>query len=117
MKNFICIMCPKGCHLTVDEDNDYAVTGYSCNKGVKYGKAEATNPVRVVTSTVVVRDGESVRCSVKTADGIPKQFVRDAMKEINQVRLKAPVKTGDVAIENLLDTGVNVVVTSSVQAS
>ena len=54
MKNFICIMCPKGCHLTVDEANDYQVSGHSCNKGVKYGKAEATNPIRVVTSTVRV---------------------------------------------------------------
>lgn len=117
MKNFICIMCPKGCHLTVDEENDYQVTGYSCNKGIKYGKAEATNPVRVVTSTVVVKNGEAHRCSVKTADGIPKETVRAAMQEIDQVRLQAPVKIGDVAIQNLLNTGVDVVVTCDIQAS
>ncbi|GCF94761.1 molybdopterin oxidoreductase [Enterococcus florum] len=117
MKQFICIMCPKGCHLTVDEDNEYQVSGYSCSKGVKYGKAEATNPIRVVTSTVVVKDGESRRCSVKTADGIPKHAVKDAMKIIDTVCLQAPVAIGDVAVENLLDTGIDVVVTSSVQAS
>ena len=27
MKNVICITCPKGCHLTVDEENGFAVTG------------------------------------------------------------------------------------------
>ena len=27
MKELICIVCPKGCHLRVDEDNGYAVTG------------------------------------------------------------------------------------------
>lgn len=117
MKNFICIMCPKGCHLTVDESNDYQVSGHSCNKGVKYGKAEATHPVRVLTSTVAVYDGYSRLCSVKTADGIPKNVVLKAMNEINNVKLKAPVQIGDIAIENLLGTGVDVIVTSEVQAS
>lgn len=117
MKKFICIMCPKGCHLTVDENNDYRVSGNSCNKGVKYGKAEATNPIRVVTSTVIVNGGNNQLCSVKTADGIPKKSVLEAMREINSVQLKAPVKIGDVAIENLLDTGIDVVVTSDIQAS
>ncbi|MDO4206372.1 MAG: molybdopterin oxidoreductase, partial [Lachnospiraceae bacterium] len=27
MKELICICCPQGCHLMVDEENDYAVTG------------------------------------------------------------------------------------------
>ena len=116
MKEFICIMCPKGCHLTVDEENDYQVSGYSCNKGIKYGKAEATNPVRVVTSTVIVDGGLSCRCSVKTADGIPKKYVKDAMKVINHVHLQAPVTIGDVVVENLLDTGVDVVATSNLAA-
>ncbi|OJG43222.1 hypothetical protein RV02_GL003142 [Enterococcus gilvus] len=39
------------------------------------------------------------------------------MKEINNVQLKAPVQIGDIAIENLLGTGVDVIVTSEVQAS
>ena len=117
MKKFICIMCPKGCHLTVDETKDYQVSGHSCNKGVKYGKAEATNPIRVVTSTVLVNGGSSHLCSVKTADGIPKKMVLEAMREINQVKLQAPVKIGDVAINNLLNTGVDVIVTSESQAS
>ena len=26
MKHVICITCPKGCHLTVDEENGFAVT-------------------------------------------------------------------------------------------
>ncbi|MBM7711605.1 DUF1667 domain-containing protein [Enterococcus xiangfangensis] len=115
MKNFICIMCPKGCHLTVDETNDYKVSGHSCNKGVKYGKAEATNPVRVVTSTIRVNGGNSALCSVKTTDGIPKTAVLEAMKTINTIQLQAPVNIGDVAIENLLNTGIDVVTTSEIQ--
>ena len=29
MKELICIVCPKGCHLKVDEENGCAVTGLS----------------------------------------------------------------------------------------
>ena len=56
MTNIICITCPKGCHLSVDENNDYAVTGNACPRGEIYGKNELKNPVRVVTSTVRVED-------------------------------------------------------------
>ena len=40
MTNLICIMCPKGCHLKVDEKHDYAVTGNNCPKGAEYGHNE-----------------------------------------------------------------------------
>ncbi len=55
MKELICIVCPKGCHLRVDEDNGYAVTGNGCPRGAEYGKIELTHPTRVVTSTVKCR--------------------------------------------------------------
>ena len=33
MKALICIICPKGCRLQVDEKNRFAVTGNSCPRG------------------------------------------------------------------------------------
>ena len=33
MKQLVCIGCPKGCNLTVDEENDYAVSGNGCEVG------------------------------------------------------------------------------------
>ena len=54
MTNVICIVCPKGCHLSVDEENGYAVTGFGCERGREYGKKELVNPTRVITSTVKV---------------------------------------------------------------
>lgn len=113
MKKFICIACPKSCHLQVDEDNGYKVTGNSCKKGEVYGKSEATCPVRMLTSTVILKGGSMRRCPVKTAEAIPKDKVGAAMDKINQIVLHEPVKVGEVALENLLDTGVDVVVTSN----
>ena len=109
MKELICIVCPKGCHLKVDEDNGYAVTGNGCPRGAEYGKAELTNPTRVVTSTVRIVGAGLPRCPVKTNGAIPKGMIFEIMKALDGVELTAPVTVGDVVIENVCGTGVNVV--------
>ena len=47
MKELICITCPRGCHLQVDENLN--VTGNMCPRGAIYAKAELTHPVRMVS--------------------------------------------------------------------
>lgn len=106
MTNVICIVCPKGCHLSVDEEHDFAVTGFGCERGVAYGKKELTNPTRVITSTVKITGGIHKRCPVKTASDIPKGMIGDAMALLNTVELHSPVKVGDVVIPDICGTGV-----------
>ena len=114
MTELICIVCPKGCHLKVDEENGYAVTGNSCEKGAAYGKKELTNPTRVVTSTVRVEGGDKRRVSVKTSRDIPKGKMMEAVALLDRVMLTAPVHIGDVVLENILDTGADFVATGMV---
>ena len=85
MRELICITCPKGCYLKVDEENDYKVTGNGCPRGAIYGKKECTHPTRVVTSTVKIVGAEIERLSVKTNGDIPKEKIFDVMKELNHV--------------------------------
>lgn len=113
MTHLICIVCPKGCHLSVDEENGFAVTGNGCPRGAEYGKKELTNPTRVVTSTVKIRGGAHSRCPVKTNRAIPKGMVFRAMAELNKVVLVSPVRRGDAVIRNFLGTGADLVVTRS----
>ena len=113
MKELICIVCPKGCHLKVDEDNGYAVTGNGCPRGAEYGKAELTNPTRVVTSTVRIEGAVLPRCPVKTNGAIPKGMIFDIMAELDKVTLTAPVTVGQVVIENVCGTGIDVVAARS----
>ena len=40
IKEVICICCPCGCHLQVDPENDYNVTGNACPNGAAYGREE-----------------------------------------------------------------------------
>ena len=126
MKEIICITCPKGCHLKVDEET-YAVTGNACPRGAVYGANELRNPVRVVTSTVVVDNvGTSDACPYASADGamprrlpvktdrpIPKGKMFQVMDEIARIRVKAPVRVGDILIPNVAGTDGNVVATKS----
>jgi CxxC motif-containing protein len=53
---------------------------------------------------------------VMTQAPVPKRKVADVMKQINKVKVKAPVKMYDVIIENVARTGVNVVASRSMDA-
>jgi CxxC motif-containing protein len=112
-KEFICINCPRGCHLTVDENLN--VTGNFCPRGAAYGKQEATNPTRTVTSTVRIAHAELALCPVKTAQPIPKGKMFDIMASINKVSLAAPVHIGDVVIKDVCGTGVDVIATRNME--
>ena len=115
-KELICICCPKGCHLKVDiEAKIEKVSGNGCPRGIEYGINEVTNPERVITSTVKIENGELAVVPVKTNKPIPKGLNFKCMEEINKVSISAPVRIGDVVIENVLDTGVDVVVTRNVK--
>ena len=109
MKELICITCPKGCHLKVDEEHDYAVTGNACPRGAEYGRNELKNPKRVITSTVKTNSTEYCRCPVKTNGAIPKNKMFEIMAMLDDVVLKTPIRVGDAVIENLFDTGVDIV--------
>ncbi|MDO5146153.1 MAG: DUF1667 domain-containing protein [Eubacteriales bacterium] len=117
-RELTCIGCPLGCQITVTMDNGEItdVAGYTCPRGEKYAREEVTNPTRVVTSIVRVNGGNLAAVSVKTENVIPKDKIFDILAEIKPVVVKAPVKIGDVIVENVADTGVNVIATKNIEA-
>ena len=114
--NLICIGCPLGCPLTVEMEGKEvkSVSGNTCPRGDAYAKKELTNPTRIVTSTVRVKGGKLAMVSVKTQNDIPKGTIFDCVKALKDVELTAPVKIGDVVLENVAGTGVNVIATKNV---
>lgn len=53
MKQLVCIGCPRGCRLTIDEkDGEYIVTGNTCPRGKEFAISEMTAPKRTICSTV-----------------------------------------------------------------
>lgn len=117
-REMVCVSCPIGCAITVELDDNnevISVTGNTCPRGDKYARQECTHPERMLTSTVKVEGGKLSVVPVKSATPIPKEMLFDAMKEVNKITLKAPVQIGDVVIENILSTGVNIVATNEVR--
>lgn len=114
--NLICIGCPLGCPLTVEMEGSEVktVSGNTCPRGDAYARKEMTNPTRIVTSTVRVAGGRLAMVSVKTASDIPKGKIFDCVKALKDVEVKAPVKIGDVIVENVAGTGVNIIATKNV---
>ncbi len=111
MKELICIVCPKGCHLLVDEQNDYKVSGNACPRGADYAKAELLAPTRMITSTVCIEKAVHKRCPVKTSKPIAKNLVMEAMKVLDDICLISPVKKGDIVAKNICGTDVDFVTT------
>ncbi|SHK09864.1 CxxC motif-containing protein [Clostridium cavendishii DSM 21758] len=107
-KELICICCPMGCHLKVNLD-EKKVTGNTCPRGAAYGINELTNPVRVVTSTVKINGAIHRVLPVKTKEPIKKELIFKCMEALRDVEVNSPVKVGDVIIENILGTGVDIV--------
>ena len=106
MTDVICIVCPKGCHLRVDEEHDFAVTGNLCPRGVTYGRDELKNPVRFVTSTVKITGAALRRCPVRTKAAIPKGLIFEAIRLLDNVELCAPVAEGAIVVPDICGTGI-----------
>ncbi len=113
----ICILCPIGCHLSVaqkeDAPNEYIVTGNQCPKGESYGIKELTNPTRVLTTTVKIKNAALDRLPVRTAQDIPKNKIRECMRVLNEIEVEGPVQIGMIIVENILGTGIDVVASRS----
>lgn len=113
MKELICIMCPKGCHLNVDDDLN--VTGNGCVRGVTYGKQEVTDPRRYLTSTVRLESKNYRRLPVISSGDLPKDKVSDVVKYLDTVVVKAPINVKDVVVSNVLGLGVDILATRTIK--
>lgn len=111
MKEFTCIVCPKGCRIFADEENK--LTGAGCERGIAYVESEMENPTRMITSTVRLLGSDLPRLPVKTSAPVPKKMMMRAVALLNDVTLEAPVKRGDIVIRNIFDTGIDFIATKS----
>lgn len=117
-RKMVCVVCPVGCKLDVDIcGQEYNVHGNKCVRGERYAISEITNPVRTVTTTIRVRKAEAVRVPVKTEKPFPKGKVFELMQLIERMEIEAPVKAGEILLENALDTNINLVSSKTVKSA
>jgi CxxC motif-containing protein len=116
-RNIVCLVCPRGCHLDVEQiDDKITVQGNFCQKGIPYAHAEMKHPERVLTTTVVIEGAREDLVPLKSARALPKDKLMEAMAVLKNLKLQAPVHCGDVAYADILGTGVDMLVTRSIGA-
>ena len=103
MKEFTCIVCPKGCRIFVDGDGN--MKGAGCARGTLYVADELKNPMRMVTSTVKIKGAQLPRLPVKTSAPIPKAMMLRAAAALNDVVLHAPSGVGILSFKTCWTQG------------
>lgn len=114
---FNCTICPSECLLTVEVERDAdgavvevrSVTGNSCPRGDKFAHQELTCPMRVLTTTVAVSGSDEALLPVRTVEAIPLVLHAQAMDLIRDLVVEAPTRMGDVVLEDLLNTGIDLI--------
>ena len=109
----ICLVCPLACTitLTVKGEDIVDIAGLQCKKGKEYALQEYKSPQRVLTATVKTTDKTKPLLPVRTTTPIPKKLLIPCMRILAQRKIDSSVKIGQVIVENIMDTGVDVVAT------
>jgi CxxC motif-containing protein len=129
MTEMICITCPMGCHLEIERlsETEIAVTGNRCASGENYAREEILSPRRVVTTTCRVAGaigsvgsgtralGGPRRIPLRTAGAFPRERIVELLELLHGLELSLPVQRGQVAIADALGTGVDVIVTRTME--
>jgi len=116
-RQLTCIGCPMGCQIEVgmQDGKILSVQGFSCKRGEAYARKEVTHPERMVTTSVPVSGGTMRMVSVKTTGEVPKEKVRDCVRALKGITVKAPVYIGDIVADNLAGTGISAAATRNVE--
>lgn len=115
-KTIICTLCPNGCEVKIEYMNraDAVVSGNRCNRGIEYALNECFEPKRTFTGNVDIA-GSSRKCMpVRSNDYIPKDKMIACAELLNSIKLEAPVEAGYIVLENVFDSGADIVTTMSI---
>ena len=111
MKEFTCIICPNGCHLSIDDNN--VVSGNICKRGEVFALQEINNPQRSVTTTCKTIFKDNPVVPVKTDGTVKKDLVKKVVEEVNKVIIDKPLGIGEIVINNVLNSNVNIIMCSN----
>ena len=116
-KKITCIICPIGCKINVKTDGSFCeiLSGNKCKRGVEYARYETLDPKRMLTTSVLVNNGDWPLVSVKSSKPVPKDKIFSILKEIQKTKIDAPITMGQIIINNVANTGINIVATKTVK--
>ena len=114
-RHFTCVICPIGCEIDVQVENDEVVSmkGNKCTKSEEFVRQELKEPMRVLTTTVRIQGAKWSMLPVRSDKAIPRRLFFQAMEQLADVELEAPVNVADVIVKDIAGTGAGIVATRS----
>ena len=76
---------------------------------------ELTNPLRTLTTTVEIISEKQKRLPVISSAPLPRGRIMEAMKTLKNVKTEAPVHMGDPVYKNILDLGIDILASRSIE--
>ena len=113
----LCVTCPKGCSLEVTKEGDTVLeVKPGCKRGHEYAKRELVDPRRMVATSIRIANGVHPLLPVYTSAPFPKPRIMELQLKLRKVELRAPVKMGAVVVQNILDSGVDIIASRDMEA-
>ena len=101
-----CVLCPKGCRVTIDAKGE--TDGNQCPKGEEYARQEVHAPARVLTTTVKRADGSLL--PVKTSKPVPRERLIKFAQSLREVVVPdTPLPCGSVLLRDPFGVGADVI--------
>ncbi len=117
-EKIICVTCPKGCTLEVNREGETIIEIIGgCKRGHEYVRQELVDPRRKVASTVRIKNAIHPLLPVYTSAAFPKPKIPELLRMLRSVEVSAPVKTDQVILANVLDTGIDILASRTMSAS
>lgn len=111
-KVYTCIVCPLSCKgMLIINETKMEFSGYYCKKGEKYAESEYTDPKRMLSTTVKINNAAINRLPVVSNMEIRKDKFIECVEFLHTQTFKAPIKEGDILIEDILNTGISIIST------
>ena len=102
-----CVLCPKGCRVTIDSATG-ETDGNQCPKGEDYARQEVKAPARVLTTTLKRADGSLL--PVKTSKAVPRDRLTALARSLAGVTVPdGPFPWGAVVLADPFGLGADVV--------
>ena len=112
-RELTCIQCPLSCRIkALGEGDNLKLTGNQCKQGLEYARQEISNPTRTLTTTVATVFPDYPVLPVRTAGEVPLGKIFEIMHFIKELLVDQRLRPGDVIMENIMETGVDLIATA-----
>jgi len=119
-KQIKCIVCPIGCSIQVDFNEEtkeiLSYSGNECKRGIKFIKEELVCPSRLLTTTIKIDSAVCGRLPVRSDVPIPKERILEIIREVKKISVAVPVKAGQVLKDDFMGTGIKILSCSTLDS-